>query len=77
MKAMKAMKAAKKVMGKGALAEALAGQAELKKAVVAKMLGSLATIVAQELKSSGKFVLPGVCMVKTRMKPATPALAAP
>merc|ERR1739845_314945 len=28
---------------------------------------------AKELKSAGKFTIPGVCMVKTRKKPATPA----
>merc|ERR1719446_646241 len=73
MKAMKAMKAGKKTMGKGALAEAVSSQAELKKSVVAKMLGSLATIAAKEVKSNGKFVLPGLVMVKTRVKPARKA----
>jgi len=63
----------KKVMGKGALADAIAGQAELKKSVVAKMLGSLASIAAKEVKSNGKFVLPGLVMVKTRLKPARKA----
>merc|ERR1719456_1197993 len=72
MKVMKAMKGGK-VMSKGALAEALAGLAELKKAVVAKMLGSLATIAAQEVKNNGKFVLPGLFMIKTRIKPARKA----
>merc|ERR1719265_1470702 len=74
MKAMKAMKGGgKAVMGKGALAEALAGQAELKKSLVAKMLGSLATIASQEVKNNGKFVLPGLFMVKTRIRPARKA----
>merc|ERR1740117_242352 len=70
---MKAMKAGKKVMNKSALAEAIAGQADLKRAVVGKMLGSLAAIAARELKNKGKFVLPGLFMVKTRVKAARKA----
>mmetsp|Transcript_88561 Transcript_88561/g.173209 ORF Transcript_88561/g.173209 Transcript_88561/m.173209 type:complete len:110 (-) Transcript_88561:162-491(-) len=71
MKAMKAMKGA--AMTKGALADALAGEAELKRSQVTKILDGLAGIAAQEVKKSGKFVVPGVCMVKTRVKPATKA----
>merc|ERR1719499_1752346 len=65
------MKAA--AMTKGALADALATQNELKKSQGSKLLDTLATVAAAELKKSGKFTIPGVCMVKTRLKPATKA----
>ena len=67
------MKAAKKAMTKGALAEALAGETELKKSECMKVINSLAGVAATEVKSSGKFTIPRVCMVKTRRKPATKA----
>merc|ERR1712187_523660 len=70
---MKPMKATGKAMSKGALAEALAGEAELKKSVCSKIIDSLAGIGAKEVVKTGKFVLPGLCMLKTRMKPATKA----
>ena len=69
----KAMKAAAKAMSKGALADALATGCELKKAVVTKLLMSLAEVGTAEVKTVGKFTLPGLCMIKTRKKPATKA----
>merc|ERR1719497_13257 len=72
MKAMKAMKGAK-VMTKGGLAEALATATELKKSECIKVLTSLAEVVATEVKKTGKVTLPGVAMIKTRVKPATKA----
>merc|ERR1719423_36610 len=74
MKAMKAMKkVGAKTMTKGGLAEALAEQTELKKSECMKVLMSLGDVGAQQVKKAGKFVLPGLCMVKTRVKPATKA----
>mmetsp|Transcript_84722 Transcript_84722/g.159667 ORF Transcript_84722/g.159667 Transcript_84722/m.159667 type:complete len:107 (+) Transcript_84722:90-410(+) len=70
---MKTMKASAKVMTKGALAEALAGEHEMKKTACAKIIDSLAEIATKEVKSAGKFVIPGVCMIKTRVKPARKA----
>jgi len=72
MKAMKAMKGATSIT-KGALAEALATATELKKSECSKVLTSLAEVVAKEIKKTGKVVVPGVAMVKTRLKPATKA----
>merc|ERR1712087_793776 len=69
--AMKA--AAAKPMTKGALAEAVATPAELKKSQGAKFLETLATVATAEVKKSGKFTIPGICMIKTRTKPATKA----
>merc|ERR1711933_606835 len=73
MKAMRAMKAGGAAMSKGALAEALATQMDLKKSVCGKVIGSLAEIGAGEVKSTGIFTLPGLCRIKTKVKPATKA----
>merc|ERR1711879_857043 len=66
-------KATGKAMGKGAIAEALATQCELKKSVCAKLLGSLAEVATTEVQKTGVFTLPGLCKIKTRAKPATKA----
>ena len=83
MKVMKATKANKvnsamktkgqKAMTKGSLLAALADATELKKGDVGKILNSLTEIGTEEVKKSGKFILPGLCMIKTRQKPATKA----
>eukprot|EP01084_Bolivina_argentea_P026519 49331_1 len=72
MKAMKGMKTAAKSITKTALAEALAQGTELKKSECVKVLTSLAEIVTKEVKK-GKVTIPGVAMIKTRVKPATKA----
>merc|ERR1711872_843753 len=69
---MKPMKGAKSI-SKGAIAECLADATEIKKSACSKMLNTLAEVAAKEIKSTGKFTIPGVCMVKTRLKPATKA----
>merc|ERR1712195_51570 len=75
MKAMKAMKAMKtsKVMTKGALIKAIAEKHELKTKVCSGLLASLATIATTEVKKNGIFTIPGLCRIKTRLKPATKA----
>ena len=72
MKAMKAMKASK-VMTKGALVRTLAEQHELKTKVCAGLIESLATLATTEVKKNGIFTIPGLCRIKTRLKPATKA----
>ena len=67
--AMKAMKG-QKVMTKGALLGELANATEMKKADIGKILNTLTEIGTEEVKKSGKFVLPGLCMIKTRTKAA-------
>ena len=67
--AMKAMKG-QKAMTKGALLGELATATEMKKADIGKVLNSLTEIGTEEVKKSGKFVLPGLCMIKTRTKAA-------
>merc|ERR1711920_1036520 len=77
MKAMKAMKAKARKSGapmsKGGLAEALAGQHDLKKSVCSKLLAALADIGTKEVKGKGLFTVHGLCRIKTRVKPATKA----
>merc|ERR1712207_1407 len=68
-KAMKGVKA----MTKGGIADALSAATELKRKDCSKFMGSLSEIATQQVKSVGKFVLPGLCMIKTRLKPATKA----
>merc|ERR1719199_583829 len=72
---MKAMKAKKGVvaMSKGGIADALATACEGKRADMTKVLDALAEVVTKEVKTTGKFRLPGVCMIKTRHKPARKA----
>merc|ERR1712054_8648 len=74
-KAMKAKKGSKavKYMSKSAIAKSIAEEHELKQGVCAKIMDSLAAIAATEVKKTGKFVVPGVTMLKTRVKPATKA----
>merc|ERR1711890_75471 len=70
---MGAMKAGGKPMTKGGLAEALAGETEIKKSECMKIVNSLAGIAAEQVKSAGLFTIPGLCRIKTRVKPATKA----
>merc|ERR1712054_117969 len=74
MKAMKAkaMKAGK-AMTKGALVKTLAEQHEMKTKVCSGLLESLATLATTEVKKTGIFTIPGLCRIKTRVKPATKA----
>merc|ERR1719161_1214396 len=71
-KSMKAMKSVKSIT-KGAIAEAVGEATGMKKADASGVLDALATLIAKEVKKTGKFILPGVCMIKTRKKPATKA----
>merc|ERR1712185_219058 len=59
-----------KSVSKGAIADAMAAATETKKGVMMKALDALAELAHKEIKSTGKFTIPGVCMVKTRLKKA-------
>merc|ERR1712151_311416 len=72
MKAMKAMKGGTP-LSKGALAQAMGDETELKRSAVTKVLDTLASVATQEVKKTGKVTIPGLCMIKTRLKPATKA----
>ena len=75
MKAMKAktMKAAggNKAMPKGAMVKDIATEHSLKSKEVSLVFESLAAIAAKEVKMTGVFTIPGLCRIKTRVKPAT------
>merc|ERR1711972_812523 len=73
MKAMKGGMKGGKPMSKGALAQALADGTELKKTQATKVLDTLASVATKEVKKNGKCTIPGLCMIKTRLKPATKA----
>merc|ERR1712194_344054 len=65
MKAMKAMKAGVKAITKSGISATLAEQNELKAKQCAGIMDSLAALASAEVKKAGKFVIPGVCMIKT------------
>merc|ERR1719401_597697 len=71
-KAMKGMKTGP-AMSKSAVALKLSEDAELKKGQVVSVLNALAVLGASETKKVSKFTIPGLCMIKTRVKPATKA----
>merc|ERR1711975_139571 len=73
MKAMKAMKAGVRAMSKSGMADSVATTLSLKRRDVTKVMGALAELGSKEVKSVGKFAIPGLCMIKTKKKPATKA----
>merc|ERR1711862_267074 len=74
---MKAMKAKPRAAGvaltKGGIAQALSAASEMKKTECSKILDALGEIGAAQIKSAGKFVIPGLVMIKTKKKPAIKA----
>merc|ERR1719460_2118104 len=70
---MKAMKASSKVMTKGALMKTLSEQHEIKTKVASGLIASLVDLAPPEVKKTGIFTIPGLCRIKTRLKPATKA----
>merc|ERR1712088_1169193 len=60
-------------MSKSAIVAELATATELKGSAVKKVLDSLTAVATTEVKKSGKFTIPGLAMIKTRMKPAAKA----
>merc|ERR1711878_182185 len=60
-------------MSKSAIVAELATATELKGSAIKKVLDSLTAVATKEVKTSGKFTIPGLAMIKTRMKPATKA----
>merc|ERR1719261_260775 len=71
---MKAMKAKSvKAMTKTGIADSIAQSVGLKKSECTKALDALAKIGTTEVKKNGKFTIPGLVIVKTRVKPPTAA----
>merc|ERR1712039_356534 len=69
----KSMKTGAKAMSKGAFTKALASKHELKQSTCSKMINSLVAMATTEVKKNGVFTLPGLCRIKTRVKPARKA----
>merc|ERR1712100_484086 len=67
------MKKGAAAMSKSGIAAAIATATSQKPAVVKSVLDSLATVATKEVKKNGKFTIPGLVMIKTRVKPATKA----
>merc|ERR1711988_2073731 len=70
---MKGMKSMKVALSKGAVADAVGAACDMKKTEVSKVLEALAELAGKEVKATGKFTIPGICMVKSRFKPASKA----
>merc|ERR1711881_471836 len=64
---------AKKAMSKGQITKMLSEQHGLKQKACSQYLNSFVEIACQEVKKTGVFTIPGLCKIKTRTKPATPA----
>merc|ERR1739847_1551 len=62
-----------KALTKSAIAESLASKSGLKKSECAKILDDFASLATAEVKKTGKFTIPGLCMLKTRVRPARKA----
>merc|ERR1711988_104811 len=77
MKAMKTMKTMKKKavssLTKTAICDALATKSGIAKGDVSKMLDEFSVLATNEVKKTGKFTIPGLCMLKTRVRPARKA----
>merc|ERR1711972_662282 len=72
----KAMKAAARkgaAMSKSGIVAALIEGTEVKASVGKQLLENLATVATKEVKGTGKFTIPGLCMLKMKNKPATKA----
>merc|ERR1712028_13633 len=70
---MKTMKSGAKAMSKGAIVKTLADKHEMKTKACSELLDSLAALATTEVKKAGIFTIPGLCRIKTRVKPATKA----
>merc|ERR1712216_1014399 len=70
---MKSMKVAAKAMTKGAVLKAIADEHGLKTKECAQGFNNLVEIATKEVKKTGVFTIPGLCRIKTRVKPATKA----
>merc|ERR1719473_1813524 len=70
---MKAKQAMKKAATKTETLGALAAASGVEKKAVASVLSALETVAVTQVKKVGKFVVPGLVMIKTKVKPARKA----
>merc|ERR1719217_1035032 len=73
MKSMKSMKKSVPAMSKSAMTEALAAKSKIEKKDVSQILDAFTVLAATQVKKVGKFTIPGLCMLKTRVRPARKA----
>merc|ERR1711904_175285 len=73
MRVMKKKATSAKAMTKGGIADTLATKSGLKKSQCSKIIEDFATLATAEVKKTGKFTIPGLCILKTRVKPARKA----
>merc|ERR1711937_317945 len=62
-----------KSMTKTGIADALATKTGIKKSECSKILDEFAKLATSEVKKAGKFTIPALCMLKTRVRPARKA----
>merc|ERR1711900_1384 len=62
-----------KAMSKGALLKTIATEQGFKAKTCSQVINSFVTIATKEVKKTGVFAIPGLCRIKTRVKPATKA----
>merc|ERR1719171_3221283 len=72
MKSMKGMKAVKS-MPKSGITAALAAKTDLKPSEVGGLIDAFVGLATTEVKKTGKFTIPGLLMLKTRIRPARKA----
>merc|ERR1711963_708613 len=69
----KAKAGAMKAVSKSGIVNAMIEGTEIKGSVCKQLLDNLAAVATKEVKSAGKFTIPGLCMLKLKNKPATKA----
>merc|ERR1711920_584111 len=72
-KAMKAAAMKGAAMSKSGIVAALIEGTEVKASMGKQLLDNLAAVATKEVKGTGKFTIPGLCMLKLKNKPATKA----
>merc|ERR1712182_200961 len=70
---MKTMKKSAPAMTKTAMCDALAVKSGVAKGEISKIIDEFADLATKEVKKTGKFTIPGLCMLKTRIRPARKA----
>ena len=62
-----------KALTKTVMVDSIATSLDTEKRYVARVIGALAGLGAKEVTRFGKFALPGLCMIKTMLKPTIKA----
>merc|ERR1712080_178923 len=73
MKATKVMKKSASALPKSGITSALVDKTGLDKKSVKGLVENLVQLATAEVKKTGKFTIPGLCMLKTKIRPARKA----